>query len=202
MTTSNRFSNVSRLAVLTSLALVAASCRATPTKPVTTAAAQASRPTATKPVVPEATVTPRKVLINTPQAAPSATVQASALGVKGISGRLTITPTKAETMPALGGQSPRPGDVYWVVTVTLEDTDTKTSVSFDPANALLIDPTTSATYAPVSTSSMVDALRAESIAPNAQLEGVLIFEAPQSLANPQFEFLSGGGNTPMWSLRA
>ncbi len=207
MSASRRFSLVNRVAPVMALALVAASCGAKTPQPVTTYAAPLpGRATATHAPAYSATATPRKVLTNTPQAAASPTVQASALGqalgMKEVVGRLAITPTKAEAVPSVGAQSPKAGDVYWVVNLTLGDADSKASAAFDPANAVVVDPSTSVTYAAVSIPSVADQLRSQSIAAGGQSQGVLIFELPQKVAHPELEFLGGSASTPMWALRS
>ena len=203
MFTSRRFPIRNVLVPMLGFALAAASCRANPPHPVTTRvapsptrAAPTARPTAVPTKAPTRAPTASPTLSNQP------TPSGEALGVKGTAGNLSLTPTKAQIITSVGTQKPKQGDVYWVVSLTLQNASSKDSLSFDPQNLLVVAAESNISYPSVSIKSVAGELGYQTLTPNAQRQGVLVYEVPQNLTYPELEYKGTGGKNLIWILHS
>lgn len=194
------------LTVLLVAALLMAACnpttRVAPARQPTATAVPTASPATTASATAAATKAPTAATAAA-TAMPSATPRptpAAALGSEQILGGLAVLPSEIEELTASGDEQPRIGYTYQVVTVTIRNTGT-TAVDFDPAALTLIDTLSGRGFAPTELKALTNALKAQPIAPGAELTGAVAYHVPKASVS-RLEFMFTHANQAVtWSIR-
>jgi Domain of unknown function (DUF4352) len=150
-------------------------------KPTTAATAEATHEAA----LPTAAASENLIPVGTPQAAEG----------------LNVTPTQIEWLSKTGSEEAKKGDIFLVVTLSLENTSKTATASFNPDQILLVGPT-NITLQMEALKSVSDELKAQTLKPGQTVKGVAVFEVPQTQYADKWMLEFQGGNNQMlaWTL--
>lgn len=112
---------------------------------------------------------------------------------------LTVLPSAFMSMAMTAQDTPKTGDQYVVVTLSIENTSATLDFAFDPANLSLAD-ATGDSFQPVLLKSVEHQLEAQTLKPGQKLEGEAVFEVPRKGAEWYLEFKDSSGHHLTWSM--
>jgi outer membrane biosynthesis protein TonB len=119
----------------------------------------------------------------------------------GISGDLRLTPSVVMSQPSAGADKPHAGNVFEVVRLEIQNQNDCAPAHFDPAQVMLLDPSSGKTYNLIALKSLHDELHAQDLAAGAKVSGALAFEAPATVKDWQMEVKAPDNRILVWQLR-
>jgi len=100
---------------------------------------------------------------------------------------------------SLGTDKPKAGDLYLVVTFTIENMSKTASYNFDPGSLMILDASgKSLSWEVVKSES--NELSAKALKPGDKLDGVIVYEVPQADKTLVLEFKNASSPTLKWMI--
>jgi hypothetical protein len=218
MNTKSRFSLFTLLVSLLMLSLISSACAsptpastavvakptAAPTRPVTTVAPSLATATPAPTIAPTRAPTPipSKVAPTTEPTTPPTTAAMEkilSIGEAQTVNDVSFLPSKYELMAQSGSDTPKTGDEFLVVTLSIENTSETDTFIFDPANIVILDPS-GMDISMVMLKSQQNELSDRMLNPGEKLEGVIAFEVPKNENKWTLEYKITNGQNLEWSI--
>lgn len=171
--------------------------------------ASKEKPTEVKPTATQAkpTEAPTKVPTSEPATSmePTGTAVANEplipVGTPQATEGLNVTPKGIEWVSKTGTEEAPKGNIFLVVTISLENTSKTASTTFDPAELSLVGPSNTVIQLDA-LKSVSNELKSQTLKPGQKVEGVAVFEVPQKDYADKWmlELKTGNNQTLQWSL--
>lgn len=205
--------SVSRLFVsLVSLSLVVAACSQPAAKPTSApivvptkapihlpTVAPSLAPTQAPKATPAPTTAPKPTALPTLAPTQEPVQTTPAFGTSQSLGAFALLPSQADRMSEYDTSTPKTGDMYVIINLSVKNMSATATISFDPSHLALVDMAGNLNVTPISLTTLKDELKIQDLKPGAQVEGSLAYEAPAGLSG--LELVFKGDTTSAQSVR-
>jgi Domain of unknown function (DUF4352) len=181
-------------------ATAAPTTAANPTTAPTTAAKPTAQPTAMASEQPTAAASAQPATQPTAEASAMPATQAMTFGTSMTVGDIALTPSKVERMLTVGSDTPKQGDIFVVVTLSVSNTNATASATFDPASLAIAPGSSMPNILPSELAGITDAIKVQDIPANGKVDGRVAFDVPQSALSLQLIYTGAKDQQEVWNV--